>query len=327
MHLGEQAGHPGHILGPGDVHDLRKGVEPGEVHLHPRLIHRRGQGLEGVAGAADRPHVPGGPGLAEGVHGGTHLFRPVTVGQAVQQHDVDVVGAQFTAEALDIALDAGGIPGRGLGGDRHPLAGDLAERRPQERVRLIEIRRVPPLHALIQRVAQKAGKSLLAQIALLAPGLGARADGQARRLDARAAQLDQVATPEPRGLSGSGRGRVCRYTTPDRPARSNDRRPDSGEKPASIHVDHRGMVAPNAATGKAMREVWGRLSAARTERGLPDEVRSMKLEVRSQNEFAQPRRDALRRIPIAFPVVRPRRSGALRVGHGANETLPARRGD
>ena len=66
--------------------------------------------------------------FGEDVHDAAVTGGPVVFGDAVDENDVDVVNAEFFAEAVEIATEAGGVTVVGFGHDDDFVAGELLER-------------------------------------------------------------------------------------------------------------------------------------------------------------------------------------------------------
>ena len=97
------------------VHVGADGVEADEIDFDPRGSGGRAQGLDGVAGdtvGADDALLFG---FGEDVHDAAVARGPVAFGDAVNENDVDVVGAELAAEAIEVGADSGGVAGVGLG--------------------------------------------------------------------------------------------------------------------------------------------------------------------------------------------------------------------
>ena len=101
------------------------GVEADEVDLDPGGCGGGAEGLDGVAGAAVGSDDAFFFCFGEDVHAAAVSGGPVGFGDAVDEDDVDVIGAEFAAVAVEVGAEAGGGAGVGLGGDGDFIAGEL----------------------------------------------------------------------------------------------------------------------------------------------------------------------------------------------------------
>ena len=160
-------------------------------------------------------------GLHQVLHRALVLGRPAVLGHAVEQHDVDVVDAQFHAIALEVAARVGDVGRVGLGLDDVLVAGHALEGFAQIGVRAVLVGDVEEADALVERVADDPGETLDAQpglVARLARADAAGSHADQRDLDAGLAQRDLVGrtlgksdpwiAPSPQG-GGGGRCGQC----------------------------------------------------------------------------------------------------------------------
>src|SRR5215472_19301761 len=92
--------------------------------------------------------------FGEHIHGSLETFRPVGLGQAVHQADVDVIGVQFAAEALEISPRRGGIARPCLRQNRHFVPWHVLQRLRDMWMAAVRIGAVKESQALVISVAK-----------------------------------------------------------------------------------------------------------------------------------------------------------------------------
>ena len=85
------------------------GIDAGEIDFDPGRFRRGTQSLDGVAGAAVGADDSFLLGFGENIHHAFVALGPVAFGDAVHQADVEIVGAEFAAEAVEIGACSGRV--------------------------------------------------------------------------------------------------------------------------------------------------------------------------------------------------------------------------
>ena len=129
-------------------------------------------------------------------HGALFALRPVGVHHAVQKQDVDVVGSQLAAEAVEIGAHFLFGGGACLGEDRDFVARHALESLFDVRVSAVLIGGIPESYAIIVGGMEKIGEASEAEPARLvgtaAHAVGAGTLSQAAQFDLHGAQMDAV---------------------------------------------------------------------------------------------------------------------------------------
>jgi len=142
-------------------------------------------------------------GLIEDIAGRLERLRPVVGAHAMQQQDVEVVGVQLLAIAIDHGHRIVGLLQAVFRHQPVAIARNAGQRDAQHVVHAgVVLRSFEETNAVVVGVADQARELLLAEFALHFAAEGARAEGQAGHLDARVAERHPV---------GSGAfGEFCR---------------------------------------------------------------------------------------------------------------------
>src|SRR5260370_14470652 len=104
------------------------GIDARQINFHPGRFSCRPQRLDAVTRTPVRADGPLLLGFRENIHDASVSLGPITFGQAVHQTHVNVVGAQFAAEALQVNARPGRVACPGLGEDSNLVAGTVLER-------------------------------------------------------------------------------------------------------------------------------------------------------------------------------------------------------
>ena len=178
------------------VHGDLRGIEPREIDVHPLAVGRNLEGAEVVARRSVRANDPLLLGLFEDGHRARLLLRPVRVEHAVQQQDVDAVGAHLPSEAIEV------VPHLLLGArvrlaeDDDVVALDGLQGELGVRVTAVLIGEVPEVDAVIHAAHQQLGEPLVAHlpdlIRAVVDAVGTGALGEPGHLDPGLAERDHV---------------------------------------------------------------------------------------------------------------------------------------
>ena len=134
-------------------------------------------------------------GFGENVHGAAVAVGPVGFGDAVHQADVEVVGAEFAAEAVEVGAHAGGVARPGFGEHGDFVAWHVLQRFGDVRVASVGVGGIEEAQTVIVAVQKKIGEALDAErglVRVVSGADGAGAHGEATGLDAGAAESDGV---------------------------------------------------------------------------------------------------------------------------------------
>ncbi len=154
-------------------------------------------------------------GFGEDVHDAAVTGGPVGFGDAVDENDVDVVDAEFAAEAVEIAAEAGGVAVVGLGHDDDFVARELLEGGGDVGMAAVGVGGVEEAEAvLVVAVDEQAGEGAHAEAGLVggsAEADGAGAHGETAGADAGFAEGDLVVRAEflRGGFEGEDGGEGC----------------------------------------------------------------------------------------------------------------------
>jgi hypothetical protein len=201
LHADDAFALSAHLFDYGDdcvwvgVHVGADGVEADEVDLDPGGGGGGFEGGQAVAGDAVGADDAFLFRFREDVHGAAVADGPVGLGGAVDEDDVDVVDAEFAAEAVEVALDAGGVAGVGFGEDGDFVAGEALDGLLDVGVGAVGVGCVEEAEAVVvEAVAEQVGGTAgagLIRAAAIADGAGAH--GEAAGADACGAEDDLVA--------------------------------------------------------------------------------------------------------------------------------------
>jgi len=109
------------------VHVSADGIDANEMDFDPRRFCGGAKGFDAVAGAAVGANDAFFLGLGEDVHHAFIAIGPIAFGEAMHEADVDVIGAEFAAEAIEIVAGGGGVASPGLGKNGNFVARDVFE--------------------------------------------------------------------------------------------------------------------------------------------------------------------------------------------------------
>jgi hypothetical protein len=133
------------------------------------------------------------------VHGAAVAVGPVGFGYAVHEADVEVVGAEFAAEAVEIGAHGGGIACPGFCQHGDFVARHVLERFGDMGMASVRIGSVEEAQAMVVSVEKEIGEALDAERGLMrmvSGADGAGAHGETAGLDAGAAESDCIGCGE-----------------------------------------------------------------------------------------------------------------------------------
>ncbi len=199
------------------VHVRADGVEADEIDVDPWRCGRGTKSFDGVAGdsvGADGALVFR---FAQHVHDTAVAGGPVADDGAVDEDDVDVVDAEFAAETLEVAGDAGGVAGVGLGHDDDLVSRELPDGSGDVGVASVRVGCVEEAEAVVVVAVEEQTRERVCAEACLVGGAseadGAGSHGETRGADPGAAEDDLVLCLVALGESvkdeGGGRGSFC----------------------------------------------------------------------------------------------------------------------
>ena len=134
-------------------------------------------------------------GFGENVHGTAVAVSPVGLRDAVHQADVEIVGAEFVAETVEIRAHAVGVACPRLGDDRDFVALHVLQCLGNVWMASVGVGGVEESQAVIVSVAQEIGEALNPErrlVRVMSGADGAGAHGQSAGLNARATQSHRV---------------------------------------------------------------------------------------------------------------------------------------
>ena len=152
-------------------------------------------------------------GFREGVHDTTVARGPVGLCDAVNEDDVDVVDAEFSAETVEVAGDLGCVAVVGLGHDYNLVARELLQCGGDVGMAAVGVGSVEEAKAiLVEAVDEQAGERTHAEAGLVrgsGEAYGAGAHGKAAGSNAGLAEGDLVVRVEflRRGFEGEDGGK------------------------------------------------------------------------------------------------------------------------
>jgi uncharacterized protein YceH (UPF0502 family) len=145
-------------------------------------------------------------GLGEDVHHPAIALGPVGFREAVHQADVEMIGAEFAAEAVKVGFGGAWVPRPRFSQDRDLVAGDMLQSLGYMWMGAVSIGGVEEAQTMIVAVEQEVGKAFHSQRALvgaMSKADGASAHGEATGLNAGVADGHRVSGAE---FSGQSRG-------------------------------------------------------------------------------------------------------------------------
>ena len=150
-------------------------------HLHPRGIRRRPKRFEAVHRHPNRTHDAPLSRAAQGFHRPGAPLRPISLRDAVQQHDIQHVRLQFPKKSPDSLLRLRTGMRHRLRSDHHRSAIYALHRGCHVRMTPVHIRRIPKADPLLVGISQQPDQRLEAEVRLIrttVPSGGSRADAQ-----------------------------------------------------------------------------------------------------------------------------------------------------
>jgi len=99
------------------IHVRADGIDPNEIHIHPGRLCCGAKSFDGVAGATMSANDAFLLGFRQNVHNGPVAGGPIVFGEAMHEEDINIIGTEFTAEAVQIGTHLGGSSSPGLGED------------------------------------------------------------------------------------------------------------------------------------------------------------------------------------------------------------------
>ncbi len=149
-----------------------------------------GQAVDGRAAGEDHFAVLR---LVDGALPAGGFVGPRGAALPVEQHHVEVVGVDLFAQLVDALVGVAAIEGRHLGHELIGVARNAFERDAEHGVHVVVgVGGLEEAHAIVVRVADEAIEAFLAEVALDLSAEAARAEGEARDLDAGFAEGDEV---------------------------------------------------------------------------------------------------------------------------------------
>src|ERR1700733_7322235 len=189
------------------VHVRADGIDAGEIDFDPGGFRGGAQSFDAVAGAAVSADDSLLLGFGENVHDAAVALGPIRVGEAVRETDIEIVGAELAAEAIEIGAGGDGIAGPGFREHGDFVARDVLERFGDVRMASVGIGGVEEAEAMIVAVEEKIGEPFNAERSLVGMMAGADragAHGEPTGLDAGAAEGDGIGGGEFGGKRWAG---------------------------------------------------------------------------------------------------------------------------
>jgi hypothetical protein len=177
------------------VHVRANGIDTHEIDIDPGRFGGGAKRCDAVAGAAVSANDALLLGFGENVHDAAVAVGPVGFGEAMHEADVDVIGAEFAAETVQVGASGDGVAGPGLGEDGDFVAGHMLEGFGDVRVAAVRICGVEEAQAVIVAVKKQVGETLYAEGGLMRMMAGADRAGahsETAGLDAGLAEGDGV---------------------------------------------------------------------------------------------------------------------------------------
>ncbi len=177
------------------IHIGADGVDSNEMNLDPGRLCGGAKCFDAVARAAVSANDAFFLGFGEDIHHAFEALGPVTFGEAVHEADIDMIGAELAAEAIEIGTSGGGIARPSFGKDGDFVARNVFESFGDVRVAAVGIGRVKETQAVVVAVEEQVREPLKAESGLMrmvAGADGAGTHGEAAGLDAGLAEGDGV---------------------------------------------------------------------------------------------------------------------------------------
>src|SRR5438094_7505779 len=102
-------------------------IHANEIHLDPGRLGRRAKGLDAVTRTSVSANDSFLFCVCEDIHHATEACRPVTFRHAVHETDVDVIGLELTAEAIEVGACTLWVARPSLGHNGDLVTRDMAE--------------------------------------------------------------------------------------------------------------------------------------------------------------------------------------------------------
>src|SRR5256885_10254344 len=144
-------------------------------------------------------------GFGENVHHALIALRPVALGEAVHQANVEIIGAKFAAETIEVGASGGGIACPRLRENSDFVAGHMLEGFSDMRMAAVGIGRIKKAQAVVVAVQEKFGETFDTERGLVGMMSGAHragAHGETAGLNAGLADRDRVRSAELAGQAG-----------------------------------------------------------------------------------------------------------------------------
>src|SRR5712664_3560849 len=157
------------------------------MHFDPRGFCGGAKRLDAVARAAVSADDALLLGFGEDVHHAFEALGPVAFGEAVHEANVDLIGAEFAAEAVQIGACRSGVARPGLGEHGDLVARDMLEGFGDVRMAAVGIGGIEEAQAAIVAIEQQIGQAFDAErglMRMMAHTDSARAHGETAGLDA-----------------------------------------------------------------------------------------------------------------------------------------------
>src|ERR1043166_4220781 len=114
-------------------------------------------------------------GFGKNVHHAFVALGPIALGKAMHQHDVEIIGAEFFAEAVEIGAHFSGIARPRFGKHRNFVTRNMLERLSNMRMASIRVSRVEETESVVIAIEQQIGESFDAKRGLV--GMMSTANG------------------------------------------------------------------------------------------------------------------------------------------------------
>src|SRR2546422_6431892 len=97
------------------IHEGANGVDPNEMDFYPERFRGSAKRFDAVARTTVSADDALFFGFGENIHDAFVALGPIAFAEAVHKADVDVIGAEFAAEAVEIRTSGDGVARPGLG--------------------------------------------------------------------------------------------------------------------------------------------------------------------------------------------------------------------
>src|SRR6267143_4461787 len=177
------------------IHVGANGVDSDEMDLAPGRFSGGAKRFDAVARTAVSANDAFFLGFGENIHDAFVAVGPIAFGEAVHEADVDVIGAEFAAEAVEIGASRGGVARPGLGEHGDFVAGNVLQRFGDVRVAAVGVGGIEEAQAVVVAIEKQAGEAFDAEgslVRMMTAANGAGAHSQAASLDAGLAESHSV---------------------------------------------------------------------------------------------------------------------------------------